>query len=242
MKFFYKCAALICVAVTGSFFCMAQSNTVGWLASFNTVKLKGKWSLHTDVQLRSTHELVHINQILLRPGINYQLNKKMIVSAGYAYTHVRGVVAGESGYIPDHRIWEQFIYNHRIKPIYTQHRFRLEQRFLTKPVLDNGKIKGGKDFYANRIRYINRKKMPLQKQPEYTKGAFVALQNEVFLNFGNTKNLNGKIFDQNRLYGAAGYRLSKAFDIEAGYMYQYVQGRNSGTNNNIIQVATYLRL
>jgi hypothetical protein len=30
--------------------------------------------------------------------------------------------------------------------------------------------------------------------------------------------------------------------VEAGFMYQYVQGRNSGTNNNIIQVATYLRL
>jgi hypothetical protein len=242
MKFFYKCALLICFAGTGSFVCVAQSNTMGWLASFNTVKLNDKWSVHTDVQLRSTHGLAHMNQVLLRPGINYQLNKKMIVSAGYAYTHVRGVVAGESGYIPDHRIWEQFIYNHRIKSIYTQHRFRLEQRFLTKPVLDNGKIKGGKDFYANRFRYFIRNILPLQKQAAFTKGAFVALQNEVFLNFGNTENLNGKLFDQNRVYGAAGYRFSKAFDVEAGYMYQYVQGRNSVTNNNIIQVATYLRL
>jgi hypothetical protein len=242
MKVLYKYILLGCFAVTVAFSCKAQSNTMGWLASFNTVKLKGKWSLHTDVQLRSTHELVHMNQILLRPGINYQLNKKMIVSAGYAYTHVRGVVAQESGYIPDHRIWEQFIYNHRIKPVYTQHRFRLEQRFLTKPILDNGKIKGGKDFYASRFRYFIRNILPLQKQAAFTKGAFVALQNEVFINFGNTKNLNGKIFDQNRLYGAAGYRFSKAFDAEAGYMYQYVQGRNSGTNNNIIQVATYLRL
>lgn len=242
MKVFNKSLLLLCFAAAKACSCTAQSNTMGWLASFNTVKLKGKWSLHTDVQLRSTHELAHMNQILLRPGINYQLNKKMIVSAGYAYTHVRGVVANESGYIPDHRIWEQFIYNHRIKPVYTQHRFRLEQRFLTRPVLENGKIKGGKDFYANRFRYFIRNILPLQKQAAFTKGAFVALQNEVFLNFGNTGNLNGKVFDQNRLYGAAGYRFSRAFDAEAGYMYQYVQGRSSGTNNNIIQIATYLRL
>ncbi len=222
--------------------CAAQSNTIGWLASFNTIKLEGKWSVHTDVQFRSTHQLEHMNQILIRPGINYQLNKKMIVSGGYAYTHVRAVVAGESGYIADHRIWEQFMYNHRIKPIYTQHRFRLEQRFLTKPVLENGKVKGGKDFYANRFRYFIRNIFPLQNKATFTKGAFVALQNEVFLNFGNTENVNGKVFDQNRLYGAVGYRLAKQFDVEAGYMYQFVQGRSFNTNNNIIQVATYLRL
>ena len=169
MNFFYKCVLQVCFAVPVSFVCIAQSNTLGWLASFNTVKLNNKWGLHADVQLRSTDGLTHINQLLLRPGINYQLNKKMIVSAGYAYTHVRAVVAGESGYIPDHRIWEQFIYNHRIKPVYTQHRFRLEQRFLTKPVLDNGKVKGGTNFYANRFRYFIRNILPLQKQPAFTK-------------------------------------------------------------------------
>ena len=72
---------------------------------------------------------------------------------------------------------------------------------------------------------------------------FAALQEEVFLNFGNGDNTNGKTFDQNRIYLAIGYRVNAEFDIEAGYMNQYTSGRNdSFTNNHIAQVAGYLRL
>ena len=69
------------------------------------------------------------------------------------------------------------------------------------------------------------------------------MQNEVFVNIGNTANVNGKFFDQNRLYLAMGYRLCTSFDLEAGYLNQYISGRNSAfTNNHVLQVAGYLRL
>ena len=72
---------------------------------------------------------------------------------------------------------------------------------------------------------------------------FVALQNEVFVNFGNTSTVNGKFFDQNRVYLATGFRLSPKADLEIGYMNQYVNGRGSQfTNNHILQLASYLRL
>ena len=77
----------------------------------------------------------------------------------------------------------------------------------------------------------------------FTKGVFAALQNEIFVNMGNTANVNGKFFDQNRLYLALGYRLRSAFDLEAGYLNQYISGRNKTfTNNHVLQVAGYLRL
>ena len=97
-------------------------------------------------------------------------------------------------------------------------------------------------MYANRFRYFIRNILPLNAEPGFSKGMFAALQNEVFLNFGNKENVNGKTFDQNRLYMAVGYRFSKSFDLEAGYMNQYINGRNNDVNNHIAQIATYIRL
>ena len=72
---------------------------------------------------------------------------------------------------------------------------------------------------------------------------FAALQNEEFVNVGNTKNVNGKFFDQNRFYLALGYRLRPSIDLETGYLNQYVSGRNGAfVNNHAWQVASYLRL
>ena len=85
--------------------------------------------------------------------------------------------------------------------------------------------------------------MPFQQQKTFAKGMFAALQNEVFVNVGNTSNVNGKFFDQNRFYLALGYRLHSSIDLETGYLNQYISGRNGTfTNNHVWQVATYLRL
>jgi hypothetical protein len=55
--------------------------------------------------------------------------------------------------------------------------------------------------------------------------------------------VNNEIFDQNRLYLALGYRLRKSFDLEAGYLNQYINGRGKTFgNNHILQLAGYVRL
>jgi hypothetical protein len=69
------------------------------------------------------------------------------------------------------------------------------------------------------------------------------LQNEVFVNIGDKSAVNGDIFDQNRAYGAPGYRFSSRFDAEMGYLNQYINGRNDAFSNNpIVQMAVYTRL
>jgi len=98
-------------------------------------------------------------------------------------------------------------------------------------------------LYANRLRYFIRSILPLQQRSTFNIGLFAALQNEVFVNFSNTSNVNGKFFDQNRLYLAIGYRLHSSFDIEAEYMNQYVSGSGDAfINNHVVQVAGYVRL
>lgn len=221
----------------------AQSQFSGWVASFNTIKTSAKTSIHSDIQLRSTDKIKHTQTLLLRAGLNVHLKKNIIVTAGYAFINNRRTISNVSGFAPEHRIWEQLVINHKLKNISVSHRFRLEQRFIAKSIVVNNELENDVSAYANRFRYFIRNILPFKKQTSFQKGVFAALQNEVFVNVGNASDVNGKFLDQNRLYLAAGYRISPKADIEIGYMNQYVSGRNDVfTNNHIVQLAGYLRL
>jgi len=221
----------------------AQSQFTGWGALFNTIKTGKKTTLLNDVQLRGTGELNHVQTLLLRSGLQYSLTKKLGLTVGYAYIHNRREAGGQSGYLPEHRIWEQLLYSHKTGPLLVSHRLRFEQRFIPNAKVENNDLTTDGHGNAYRLRYFIRNIIPFNDQPVFTKGMFAALQDEVFINTGNTANVNGKTFDQNRLYLAAGYRLNKRFDLEAGYMYQSIQGRNNTTTrNHIAQVAGYWRL
>ncbi|HEY6502956.1 MAG TPA: DUF2490 domain-containing protein [Chitinophagaceae bacterium] len=221
----------------------AQSSFTGWLASFNTFKTGKKTSVHTDVQLRSTDEIKQIQTVLIRPGLNVHLNKHLTVTAGYAFISNKRIINTTSGFAPEHRIWEQVLINHKLKSIFVSHRFRLEQRFISKSIVVNNELETDGSVYANRFRYFIRNILPFKNEPVFKKGLFAALQNEVFLNFGNTSTVNGETFDQNRLYIAVGYRLRATFDLEAGYMNQYINGRGKTfVNTHVLQLAGYLRL
>lgn len=238
-----KMIVLFLAIVVYNTYSFAQPQHVGWLATFNTFKLDKKLSIHNDIQWRSSDEMAHTQTFLFRAGLNVALNKSVVATGGYAYISNRRTVADVTGYAPEHRIWEQLLINHKISRVFTAHRFRLEQRFMSKPVVENNDLKTDGTAYANRFRYFIRNVLPLKKSDKFTKGAFLALQNEVFLNIGNKANVNGETFDQNRLYLAAGYRISPRFDLEAGYLNQYINGRDDAfTNVHVVQVAGYVRL
>lgn len=210
------------------------NQNTGWLFFLNSTKLSDKWGLHLDVQLRSKDNWDGVQNFLFRPGATYYINKNSNATVGYllANTYVKAEGAA-SNTLTEHRIWEQYIYTHKIKPIYAQHRFRLEQRFIET---------AGGDIFAQRLRYFVRFVLPLtEAKSPFVEGPFVALQNELFFNLQNKDKLNGEVFDQNRAYGAAGYRFSKRFDVEAGYLNQFINGRIRNTTNNVIQLALYTR-
>ncbi len=240
-----KALGSVMAVLIGTCIASAQGQTQfsGWLASFNTVKLGNKLSLHADMQWRSSDELKHTQALLLRPGLNVHLNKQLIATAGYAFIYGRRVVSGISGYAPEHRIWEQLIYNHKAGPVFVSHRLRAEQRFISVSSIQGNELKNEHSVTAHRLRYFIRNLLPLQPGPAFKTGIFTALQNEIFVNTGNLDNVNGKLFDQNRLYIAIGYRLHPSFDLEAGYMNQYINGKSDNfTNNHIVQLAGYLRM
>lgn len=221
----------------------AQVQQSAWLASFNTIKTGTKTSIHFDAQLRSTDQWQQVQTLLIRPGLNYHLSNHLILSIGYAYIGNRRNLTGVSGLVTEHRSWEQVLYNHSWKYGLLSHRLRFEQRFLPQLVVENNELETDGFTAAGRIRYFFRHLAPFQRKQEFNKGFFAALQNEIFVNLINRYKVNGKHFDQNRFYLALGYRLQAKFDLEAGYMNQYVQGSGrTFSNNHILQLAGYLRL
>ncbi len=220
----------------------AQTQFSGWLASFNTFKINDRFSIHFDAQVRSTDKLEQVRTIILRPGLNVKLTDKLTASVGYAYIANRTTVIGISELLTEHRIWQQALYAKKIKNLVLLHRLRFEERFLPQPKVVGSSLKTDDYTTVFRLRYFIRSMVPLVKQRSFTKGFFMAVQNEVFLNTGNKTAVNGKTFDQNRLYAAIGYRLVNKIDVEAGYMNQYTVTRSSFTNNHIVQIAVYKRL
>lgn len=221
----------------------AQSQFTGWLASFNTFKTGKKTSIHFDAQLRSTDEFKQTQTLLLRPGINFHINKTTTLTAGYAFISNRRNISGVSDMTVEHRIWQQALINQKIKRITLAHRFRFEQRFLPMVTVQNDELETNGYTMTGRLRYFARAILPFNKQSSFTKGAFGALQNEIFVNVIDKYKVNGEFFDQNRAYLAIGYRLSPKADLEIGYLNQYVNGAGSAfANNHVLQVAGYLRL
>lgn len=226
----------VCYAV------QAQVQHSGWLATFHTIKLDKKFSLHFDAQLRSTDKIEHIQSLLLRPGVNMRVTKFLTASLGYGYILNRRTVGTVVDYLPEHRIWQQAILQHKIKNIGVAHRFRFEERWLSQAAVQGNDLKVDGYKQAFRLRYFVRGLIPFTAGQNFTKGPYLALQNEIFLNTGNKKAVNGKTFDQNRAYAAIGYRLHEKLDVETGYMNQYIDRAASFTNNHVVQVALYTRL
>lgn len=220
------------------------NQNTGWFMFLNSTKFNEKWGLHFDLQVRSDNNWNRVRNVLVRPGLTYYVNKNSNATLGYLYTPT--ILATKVNYIDadgnsvskgsltEHRIWQQYIYSQQPwRGATLSHRLRLEQRFIERQT---------DDLFSQRFRYFFRLVQPLQKQEGgFTKGTFVALQNELFFNIQNKDKLNGSLFDQNRAYLAVGYRFSKAFDIEAGYLNQAIKGASANTVNNVAQLALYTR-
>jgi hypothetical protein len=220
-----------------------QKQFSGWLASFNTLKTGKKTSLHFDMQLRTNDEWKQLQTVLLRPGLNYHFAKNKIVTVGYALIENRSSLRGLSKFLGEHRTWEQFIFNHKIKTISTTQRFRIEQRFIKKLALSPNDVVITENYFSQRFRYFIRNIILLNKKQKSEKGFFAALQNETFVNITGKNAVNREFFDQNRLYLAIGYRINKQWDAETGYMNQYINGVNTSfVKNHILQFAVYKRL
>lgn len=179
--------------------------TGNWLMYFGMNRISDDWSVHTEVQYRN-HKIapVHIEQLLLRFGMNYHLSNSAILTGGYGYIGSHDFESEpKRPDIVEHRIWQQLILINKVDRIKFEHRYRVEQRWV-------------EEDYLNRLRYRLMLFVPINK-PEMTEGTvFLGIYDELFM---NTK---GTFFDRNRLYAALGYQFDQATQVQVGLLHQRV--------------------
>jgi opacity protein-like surface antigen len=214
-------------------------NTIGWYNYFGTFKLSEKWGVHTEYQFRREELITNWQQGLLRVGLNYNINPRVLVRVGYAWaeTYPYGDVPlnGMGKDFTEHRAYEMLQLSHKEGSVDISHRFMLEQRFIGR--YSNANLTTEDEFpFSNRARYMIRVQMPLIGKEIKDKTPYIAVYDEIIIGFG--ENVNANIFDQNRLGVALGYRFNKGLRVEAGYLNQTIQfgrlinGKNVIQNNN----------
>lgn len=215
------------------------SNKIGWYNYFGTFKVSEKFSIHSEYQWRRENTISHWQQSLLRVGVNYQLNPRVLFRLGYAWveTFPYGAypINGLGRDFTEHRIFEMIQLSHKEGILDFSHRFMLEQRFVGRYSSANQTTED--EFpLLNRMRYMFKLQFPLKGKEIKAKTPYVAVYDEVFIGFG--KNVNANVFDQNRIGALVGYCFNKNIKIEGGYLNQTVQlgrqinGQSVFQNNN----------
>lgn len=194
-----------------------ESNFGNWIIYFGNKKFKNGWNLHHEAQYRNYDAIGDLEQLLLRTGVGKNLtegNNNLLM--GYAYILSENYLDGEEDKMrtEEHRIFQQFITTQREWRVKFLHRYRFEQRW----------IEG--DFRL-RFRYFLSINVPISQPDMVDNTWYFSAYNEIFING------DGNLFDRNRVYLGAGYRLNPMFRFEIGYMAQLLQGTSRDQLNLI---------
>jgi hypothetical protein len=213
-----------------------DNNSIGWFSQFSTFRFSSKWSGHLEYQWRRENLVKDWQQSLFRTGVNYQLNPKVTLRAGYAwietfpYGDIPLQAAGKR--FPEHRTYQMITLTDQISKVEMSHRFMLEQRWIGR--YTNPALSKPDDFlFLNRLRYMYRMQWAIGKKKIEDKTPYMALYDEILIGFG--KNVNENVFDQNRVGILLGYRVNKKFRGEAGFIQQLVQLGREVNNRNVFQ-------
>jgi len=196
---------------------------------YNTTFKESPWGIQGDLQYRNWNLGGDLEQLLIRSGITYQPKKAQIkFTLGYGNI-TTGMIGSSNVTSGEHRIYQEALYPVKFgNRIYTNHRFRYEQRFVE-----------GQDL-RTRYRYNLFVNVPLNKKTLEKKAIYIALYNEIFIN-GQRKigeNNSVEIFDRNRAYAAIGYVIKNGLNVQFGIMNQTTDNQSK----NQFQVSLHHRL
>ncbi|MBM3797011.1 MAG: DUF2490 domain-containing protein [Acidobacteria bacterium] len=219
---------LLVVVAAGRLAAQVDDNAHAWFNYFgdHPISAKSRWGVHLEGQWRRADLGLKWQQLVLRPGVNFQAHRRVMLTGGYAFvdTFRYGDFPARARF-GEHRIYEQTQITQRAFKLDWQHRLRLEQRH----------IRGFAARYESRFRYMLRVNVPLRR------GWYVGLYDEYFHNFGREVAANK--FDQNRAYVAVGHPIGRDTRLEVGFMEQTLQQRSGRyEHNHTLMVSVFSRL
>ncbi|MGB0851225.1 MAG: DUF2490 domain-containing protein [Bacteroidia bacterium] len=189
-----------------------QDQLGAWYMYFyNTTFDDGPWGVQGDVQFRNWDMGSDLEQLLIRSGLTYKpknVNAKLTLGYGNITS---GSYGSSNATTSESRIYQEALFPVQFgNRLYTNHRFRYEQRFVEN-----------QDF-RTRYRYNLFLNIPITNPSMAEKTLYLALYNELFINgqrdIGTSNNV--EIFDRNRFYSALGYIIKDGYKVQLGVMNQ----------------------
>ena len=76
---------------------------------------QSRWGVHLEGQWRRHDGFNRWQQLLLRPGVNFEVNKALLLTGGYAFinSYRYGAFPTLARATPEHRIWEQALLRYK---------------------------------------------------------------------------------------------------------------------------------
>jgi Protein of unknown function (DUF2490) len=202
-----------------------------WLAYFGDHPIaNSKWGMHAEAQVRRHNFGASWQQLLIRPGVNFQVNSKLMLTGGYAFvrSHRYNDYVANLPATNEHRIWQQawFRYGSRVR---WSTRLRFENRFIG--TVDAAGKRGSR--FENRFRAWQQITLPVSER------VYVTGYDEVW--FYVKPYLSNSAFDQNRAYGGVGFKASPHLRLEAGYMNQTLLHRSGARleQNHTLMISVF---
>ena len=200
----------------------AQSDKLGtWNIANINYHLNSRFGFYGEVQTRSQQFVDDFYYYEIKGGFSYYLQQKNSLFFGMGnyktYTYPgnfeKPVVSNEF------RMWEQFTLNNNINRVKIEHRYRIEQRWVSGD-------------YFNRFRYRLNPVIPLNHSSVIPKTVFVSVSEEVFFTD------DPPYFIRNRFFAGAGYQFTNLFTVQMGFIRQFdYRISDNGSGKNFIQTS-----
>lgn len=195
-----------------------------WAGYFVQGRITNHFGFWTDIHYRQTdHFFDRPFQLLIRPALTWYVTDQFRVNAGYTFVN-HFPAKGLNTSRPEHRAWQQVWWSQKYNGFNTLQWLRLEERFNRK--IANDQLQDGYNFNY-RLRYNFSLFVPLKGKTLAPKTPFVAVIDEVFINFGDR--IVNNTFDQNRFFVGLGYQLTAHSNLQFGYMKVFQQESTPGS-------------
>jgi hypothetical protein len=214
-----------------------------WYGLFTTIEINEKWYIQGEVQERHYVNPTAQHQFLIRSHIHRVLGESgWETSAGMCLflQNPNDPNALVKLTVPELRPHVEFVFKQKLKNITFDHRYRAEARFFHNINASMMELEDGFEFGNFRLRYRLQATIPLYKLDD--KGTLkLKVGDEIHLNAGNGIVIN--VFDQNRIYAALNYEVSKNVSAEVGYLNWFQQRPNGAFfNRNILNCSVSYKI
>ena len=196
----------------------AEDKLGNWIGATSALRYSDEWSLFLQGELRTWETANNLNELLGRVAGHYDFNNRNMGAFGYVRVDTWPFESGGLRKFHENRLYEEFLMKRKWGNAKVNHRFRLEQRWITTPEIGTES--------SNRARYMLQYTKPLGSDTLKSGVWFIKALNEVFVDFdknGYWFGLEGRErgLNQNRLYFGGGKQLTPLSNFRVGVLWQH---------------------